>query len=484
MSGSVRQADRRRIPERFTSLLAVAAFVAAACTGGSNAGSSSGSARSPGETAATRAIQDLDGEPRLQFSAGNAKSCPKEGGSVTEHDATSRCDWRVITEFRGVSTAYSVAIQANGKIVAVGGTGMYTAGGEDNNFALARYSSNGSADPTFGDGGRVATQLEPLQEAHDVAIQDDGRVVVAGSPTYGGRGISSLARYEADGTPDATFSENGWVDLPWIGRAYAVAIAPDGGIVVAGASGVVGPERSAVALARYTPDGSLDATFGSNEGRVTTRFRRDPDVAYATAIQADGRLLVAGRAGNSILIARYEPDGSLDASFGSGGFLTARFASGPNVAYALAVQPDGRVVVAGQAGDAVLLARYESDGSPDTGFGRGGRTLTDVTRDTDVGRGVAIQADGRILVAGCVRGRRPRSTSDHGLRGSRFAVLRYRSDGSLDPSFGRSGLAMTAFPEEDGIARSVAIGSNGSIVVAGSVGSPYARFAVAQYYSR
>jgi uncharacterized delta-60 repeat protein len=454
-----------------------AGLVAAACTGGSGAGSGLDVVPSPvHETAATDVIQS------------QAEGCPNEetGRSAGDLDTTFGCDGTVIEEwspegtFPGLSPAYAVAIQVDEKIVAVGGTGMFTGGGNDNNFALARYNPDGSADPTFGQGGRVATKVASLQEAHSVAIQDNGRIVVAGSSTYGGAGTVSLARYKPDGRLDAAFSKKGWVKLPWTGRAYAVAVQNDGGIIVAGGSRGVAPAGGEVMLARYTPNGSLDPTFGSR-GLVTTRVGHGVNIAYDIAVQPDERILVAGQAAGALLLARYTSNGSLDPTFGESGLVTARFGPGPDIAYGLAVQPDGRIVVAGQAADAILLARYESNGSPDASFGRGGRTITDVTAGDDVGRGVLVQTDGKIVVAGGVKVRLP-SGWPRDLHGGRSAVLRYLDDGSLDPSFGRGGLATPAFGEKVGIAYSVAIQANGRIVVAGSVGREAGGvFALARY---
>jgi uncharacterized delta-60 repeat protein len=385
----------------------------------------------------------------------------------------------VITSFYGLSPAYAVASQADGKIVAVGGTGMYTVGGDDNNFALARYKPKGSLDPTFGQDGRVATRLEFFQEAHSVAIQDDGGIVVAGSGSYGGGGLCSLARYEPDGTPDATFGESGWVVPSSSGPACPVAVQADGKIVIAGASGRVGRGTGEVTLARYASNGALDPSFGS-DGLVRTSLRHGSYVVYAIALQSDGRIVVAGEAADTILLARYEPDGSLDPTFGEGGLVIGDFVHGPDIGYDLAVQPDGRIVVVGRAADAILLARYEPDGSPDLGFGRGGRTITDATAGDDMGRGVAIEADGGIIVAGGIGvGWSP----SHELRRGRFAVLRYEADGTLDPSFGRAGLAANAFGERDGVAYAVAGEANGGFVVAGLLGhkGPQGRFALARY---
>jgi len=455
MKRSTDRRRQRRTQDPLATLLVIGVFVAPACTGGS--GAATGPVIAPPSLRPTKTVQGQEQACSHGIRGSNSQlSC---GGNVG---------------FHGLSPAYSVAIQADGKIVAVGGTGMYTVGGYDNNVALARYNPDGSPDPTFGDEGRIATQLEFFQEGHGVAIQNDGRIVVAASPTYRGTGTVSLARYRSDGTPDASFSENGWVDLPWVGRAFAVAVQPDGKILSFGAGA-----RRGIALARYLPNGDLDPAFGT-DGLVTTSPGPDRSTAYALGIQPDGRIVVAGGAAGAVLLARFEADGTADRAFGSNGLVTARFAPGPNIAYALVIQPDGGIVVAGQAGDALLLARFEPNGSLDRTFGRGGRTITDLTTNADIGRGVALQADGRIVVAGG----RGMVFEQGGLpRRGESVVIRYQHDGALDSSFSRHGLSTTAFGERVGIANSVAIGASERIVVVGLAGRREKSFGFAEFGS-
>jgi len=473
------------MPDRLGLLFVLGALVAAACTQRSGAGAGLDISPAPSPTNAARSSDIVAPTPNPTDPAPSQKEACR-GGAIPGSKGMLSCGGNV--GFRGVSPAYSVAIQANGKIVAVGGTGMFTGGGYDNNFALARYKPDGTADPTFGDGGRVAIQLEPFQEGHGVAIQEDGGILVAGSPSYGRPGTVSLARYEPDGTPDTTFGKDGWVVAPWTGRANSLALQSDGAIVVVGERRSVGSlpgKGRGVALSRYTADGTLDPTFGT-DGLVTTSLGPGPGIANAVAIQPDGRIVVAGRAARTLLLARYEPDGTLDSTFGTEGLVTADFTAGPDIAFALAIQADGGMVVAGQAADAVLLARFEANGSLDTGFGRAGSTITDVSGSDDLAQGVVIRADGKIVIVGGVEvvyGESP----VHVLRSGQSAILLYRADGTLDPSFGKSGLARAVFGETSGIAYALAIGARQRIVVAGLVDEPFdfdgGSFGFARYLS-
>jgi uncharacterized delta-60 repeat protein len=160
---------------------------------------------------------------------------------------------------------------------------------------------------------------------------------------------------------------------------------PDGKSIAAGVTVKTDADFD-FALARYNPDGSLDPGFGTG-GKVTTDFFGHRDEASGVALESDGRILVAGstetgpdQQSSDFALTRYTPDGSLDTTFGSGGRVVTDFAGGLDQARAILIQPDGRIVVAGFAGKSSggsggALARYNSDGSPDPSFGSSGRVI-------------------------------------------------------------------------------------------------------------
>ncbi len=344
------------------------------------------------------------------------------------------------------SRAFALALQADGKIVAVG------AAGYGDSFALARFNPDGSLDPSFAGTGGVMTDFGARAAAYGAAIQADGKIVAAG--TAGGtfetgliERTFALARYNTDGSLDASFGTNGKARTRFGldgAAARGIAVQPDGKIVAAGFA------RKSFAVARYNPDGSLDTSFGS-DGKVRTRLldRPSSQSASSVAIQADGKIIVAGAAyagrKDYVAVVRYAPDGSLDAAFGSGGRAITPTRGD---VHDLVVQPDGRIVVAGE----LRLVRYNPDGSLDTSFSEDGVATTRVRP-----HGVAIQADGMIVVAGSPR-QEPFT----------FAVARYDPAGTLDTSFGSEGSATTDFPGFDDLAYDVAIQADGKIVAAGT----------------
>jgi uncharacterized delta-60 repeat protein len=307
----------------------------------------------------------------------------------------------------------SVAIQSDGRILVAGGSGA--------DLALARYNADGSPDTSFSGDGRVTTDLGGTDSGQAVAIQSDGTIVVAGSTGAD----FALARYLPDGSPDSSFSDDGKVTTDLGGSDYgqSVAVQADGRIVVAG-----GSDGDKFALARYHASGSPDTSL-SGDGTVRTGL--GGQTGRAAAIQADGSIVVVGAINivptaeyefphDDLALTRYTADGALDTSFGAGGRQTTDFGFGyaaNDIGTAAAIQADGKIVVAGwsslvdwvfSSGRDFALARYNTNGSPDTSFGVDGRLTSgffDVYYDADdFIQGVAIQPDGKIVVAGGTTG--------------------------------------------------------------------------------
>jgi len=321
-------------------------------------------------------------------------------------DTSFSSDGLLTTDFgSGYDRALAVAVQADGKIVTAG----YADNGVNRDFALARYNPDGSLDTTFSSDGLLTTAVGSSSEARAVAVQADGKIVAAGSAWSDINPDFALARYNPDGSLDTTFDTDGLLttDFGSSSEARAMAVQADGKIVAAGSAYNNGIFNSVFALARYNPDGSLDTTF-SGDGLLTTAVGSYDDIAYAVALQADGKIMVAGHAYNGstydFALARYNPDGSLDTTFSGDGLLTTAVGSS-SAANAVAVQADGEIVAAGNAYDGstadFALARYNPDGSLDTTFSSDGLLTTDFG-SSDGAYAVALQADGKIVAAGYV----------------------------------------------------------------------------------
>ena len=374
----------------------------------------------------------------------------------------------VTTDLGGLGAAYGVAVQSDGKIVAAG----YANHGGNYDFALVRYTAAGALDPSFGSAGTVLTDIGGSGK-HDigrsVAVQPDGKIIVAGQSSAGPG--TAVARYDGDGHLDDGFASGGVLVTRIPGIAYAVAVQADGKIVVAGSAG--SGTRNDIAVARFLSDGSADQGFG-DAGTVLTDVRGagGNDVAGGLALQPDGRILVAGGTdtggGNAFVVLRYRPDGRLDPSF-SGGVVVSHVggAGRTGAAAAVVVRPDGSVVAAGASrtsGGACdfALAAYRSDGGPEEGFGTGGTVLTPVggTGSHAYASALALAPSGRLIVVGSA-GHLDRA--DH-------AVVRYGADGTPDPAFGDGGSITTDIHGTDDRAFAVALQPDGKIVTAGYAG--------------
>jgi uncharacterized delta-60 repeat protein len=320
-------------------------------------------------------------------------------------------DGRVITNLTsGFDIANDVAVQANGKIVAVG-----RAGGSDitgGRFALVRYNDDGTLDSSFGGDGKVTTDLTPGDDIA-LAVLLQGTKIVAVGTANGDR--FALARYNANGTLDPSFSGNGKVRTnftPGFDVALDAVLQPDQKIVAVGTG-----DFRRFALARYNPNGTLDPTF-SGDGKVLTNFTPGDDFALAVTLQGDGAIVAAGRAaerGGRFALARYATSGTLDTTFSSDGKVVTNFTVGDDQASGVAIQGDGKIVAAGSArADRFALARYNANGTRDASFSGNGKVRTNFTPGFDFANAVTLQADGKIVAAGRCDG-----------KGGRFALARY-----------------------------------------------------------
>ncbi len=324
----------------------------------------------------------------------------------------------------------------------------------------------GDLDPAFGVDGIVTTDFSPfsIDGGRAIALESDGRIVVAGQGgTSGSFGGFGLARYLADGDLDPTFAGGIVVTDMGGGIADAVVVQGDGKIVAVGRA--LRQTDEDFGLARYDEDGGLDPTFGRG-GRQFTDFGSKIDEAFGAAIQSDGKIIAVGGGGTGFggdfVVARYLPDGSLDPSFGTGGAVQTDFNRSADAAFAVAIQSDGKIVVAGQSFPTYTdgnfaLARYEPDGSLDGAFGIGGLVTTDFGGTSDIGRALVVLGDGRILVGGNTTS----ATTD-------FGVARYNADGGLDGTFGEGGLVHTDFYEGEDTLSGLVVDSDGSIVATGT----------------
>jgi uncharacterized delta-60 repeat protein len=341
---------------------------------------------------------------------------------------------KVYTDFFGSQElAYAVGIQLDGKIVAAGyiGDGL---GGSD--FAIARYNPDGSLDSSFGNGGKTTTSIGNRDEAYGLVIQPDGKIIIAGDTDVSRLPDFALVRYNSDGSLDPSFGSGGKVVTDWFGDtdiALAVALDSKGRVIAAGYTGQSIQTSTDFGVVRYNPNGSLDQNFGSH-GKASTDFFGREDEGRDLAIQPDDKIVVTGYASlpperRDFALVRYNTNGSLDSGFGAGGKLTTAITSRFDQSEAIAIQPNGKILVGGTASNAdsptgkdFALVRYNANGSLDQAFGSGGKVTTDFSKRLDEGQAIALQPDNKILLAGF-------SFNTSGGTGDDIILARYTNDG-------------------------------------------------------
>jgi uncharacterized delta-60 repeat protein len=326
----------------------------------------------------------------------------------------------------------------------------------------------GTLDVTFANKG-IFTAPTSKSAVNAVAIQSDGKIVVAGLGVFNNAFADMLFRLNTNGTLDTTFGSGGTANIAGFGF-FGLAIQPNGDILTASQG------QGTFQVARFKSNGNLDTSFGS--GGLTAPIvvgGQGVLTSGSLALQSDGKILVVEGSGNPSLMVRYTSTGQLDTSFGTGGLANLQYPSPTQVA----LQSNGKILVASgasgtlgfsldplfaPAAQAGEITRYNSNGTIDTSFGAAGTAASVASASS-----LLLQSDGRIVVAGAITSKRnaPLTASDVG-----FGIVRYNPNGTLDRTFGTGGVAATDFgaTATDSGAFALAIQSNGDLVAGGAAG--------------
>ena len=377
-------------------------------------------------------------------------------------------DGRFVTKFTidgesVQSRVNEVLLQSDNKIIAIGSAG--------NQFALARYNTNGTLDTTFGTGGKVTTSFGRSEDgAYSGVIDGDGKIVVGGEKGALDRDFA-LARYNTDGTLDTSFGENGKVTTK-VRRGSVresvrkLLLLSDGKLLAGGFS------NNDPVIIRYNADGSVDNSFGSDGRIILTAFSNTESVSGLIEL-SDKKIIVGALARGNIALLRLNANGTLDTTFGDqgivwwGGVVSQRL-------WALHELEGEKFVAVGNDGQDMLAVQFANDGTLDTTFGESGAIRIDAGA-ADTAFGVDVQKDGKIVVAGHTH--RP-NDSNVFLTG-RLALARINTDGTLDDTFGSEGVLVAPVSEGPSAAFSLIVQPDGKIVAAGRASNNFAlaRFA-------
>jgi uncharacterized delta-60 repeat protein len=360
--------------------------------------------------------------------------------------------------------AKAVAVQSDGKIVIGAEIGDYTS--DFNQVVLIRLNENGTPDSSFGTGGKA---INPGQiHARAMAIQPDGKILVAGATVRSGITFDfAVVRYNSNGSVDTSFGTNG-VAANGTGEPQYLLLQPDGRIIVIG-SFIIFRNGSDYLFARFNSNGMPDPSFGSG-GIVQTSFttgRNSGDQALGAALQQDGKIVATGIATCiSPAIIRYNENGTVDTTFGlNGTVLTPSFGA---VTRRVVVQEDGKIIV---GGGNFVAGRYLSNGGPDTGYGTQGIAAGGTLYPSATMYDMTLEPDGKLLLAGSVNlggAANPGQTA--------FMLQRFTPDGAPDPGFGQKGVVITDFTGALDEAFAMALQPRNKVVLVGYAAEPGATY--------
>ncbi|WP_349572708.1 M10 family metallopeptidase C-terminal domain-containing protein [Azotobacter salinestris] len=376
-----------------------------------------------------------------------------------------------IVDIGGSDGGRSLSLQADGKIL--------VAGLSADDFGAIRLNADGSLDTGFGDAGKTRVDIAgSYDQANALAVQPDGKILLAGNGHNGANYDFSVIRLNADGTLDTGFGNGGKARFDGGDHefGYGLALQADGKILM------VGQSATDAGVIRLNTDGSLDSGFGDG-GKAILDVGGDVDIGRSLNVLPDGKILVGGFSYDTsgdyyhynFSLVRLNADGSLDTGFGDGGKAIVDIAGGNDQGYSLVLQENGKILLAGfsylpDKGDYDFsVIRLNADGSLDTGFGGDGKVSVDLARGYDEGHSLAVQPDGRILISGL--GYNPASSRYD------FAVIRLNADGSLDTNFGAldDGIALIEGSDGNdelagGNARELLLGKDGEDRLDGGAG--------------
>lgn len=400
-------------------------------------------------------------------------------------------------------------------------------------FSIHSLAQPGTLDQSFGNGGKVVTDFFGGNDrSFSTILQPDGKILVAGYAYNGSNNDFAIVRYKTDGVIDSSFGVNGKV-LNDFGNSNdvigSIVLQPDGKILAGG------QVDFNFAVARYKIDGSLDSSFGLNGRTIITGYSI---ARVITCLQEDGKIILVsfgfGAVGESFILLRFTANGLLDNTFDHDGIVSTQFTDNSNAAYAAVIQKDGKILVAGvtgKYGSILAIARYNENGSLDSTFGANGKVTSEEVVLPPYGVAIALTKDEKIVISGImfdqlqlinkfylikfktngnvdssfgnngnvittIRGEDDRclaisiqddekiiqigSSSENSIYD--FAIVRYNSDGSIDNEFGDSGRVVTPFEDINSMGFSIVIQQDDKIVVAGStVDGVNNNFAIARY---
>jgi uncharacterized delta-60 repeat protein len=336
---------------------------------------------------------------------------------------------------------------------------------------FVKYGSNGTTG-NFGNFGRSSRDFEQGSFANALTVQADDKVVAAGWVLQGSArrflvtrsttfdNLSGWTDYSFGGGPGKGGDGGSWTPVGTGNDAEAFAVKMTAAQKIVAAGRASNGSNDDFAIVRFNNNGVVDSGFGSATG-VVTDFGGSNDIIRSLAVQPDGKYVAVGTSGSRVALARYQANGQLDPTFGGGTGKVLTTVGSSDEARGVAIQPDGKILVAGSTLQGglrnVVLLRYLPSGGLDSSFGSGGRVVTSFSAANDAATAIALQPNGHILVSGYMDGQTTRG----------FLLARFSPNGAVDKTFGFSGSVFTTFGTKPAEATAMALQSDGKILLAG-----------------
>lgn len=383
---------------------------------------------------------------------------------------------------------------ANGMVV-LPNDNVLLAGSTETGFLLSdaavyRILPNGDVDPTFGVNGVSIFDCGGTQDyVHKMKVLPNGKMIIAGGVYDGGADVNFFAaRLTENGFPDPTFGNNGVSIIPnpmGVGEdvANAIAIQPDGKIILAGAWAVPGFTDNHTTLVRLNENGTVDSSFGANGIVNVTNSGFANDLAFDILLLSDGSMITTGYADvldQRVIIEKFNSSGILDPAFGTNGIAIFNLTTGQDVGWGIELHPNGRIMIAGRIGiggpgkSDFLLMAITSNGALDTSFGIDGLASKNVNV-TETALDLLVEPSGKIVLAG--------ASGTGGLGGDDYAICRFNENGSIDATFGNNGATVSEIASFFSEAAVIGMQSDGKLMVAGRGATIKNDFALVRYFS-
>lgn len=402
---------------------------------------------------------------------GNIAITGNTSSNIDTDYLTTKCDsiGNLITSFGNsgiVSTDFSGYYESSVKCIALNSGDIIVAGSANQKIGIAKYLNNGNSDIAFGNNGKIIDYVgNAMDEAEKILLQPDGKIIslikILNGANYG---VAVLRSANASGSDDLSFGNNGifkfFIPNNDI-EPKSMFIQQDGKIVI---TGIIKDELNGIydfITIRVNSNGTLDNSFGTN-GFVQTDYSFSSfDQANSVVVLNDGSILISGVAEFGFAMLKYDSNGMLDNNFGINGKVMTNIGSNYSYGTDMAIQSNGKIIVAGYTYNGtdndIALVRYNTDGSIDNTFGTNGIVTHDILNISNTTRSIKIQADGKIVIA---------ADNFDGTYND-MLLARYNSNGTIDNTFNTSGYVVSGLSNND-YANSLLIQSDGKIVVAGS----------------